>query len=75
MSFEFIKKLPTPDEIRSQFPVPPDLAKRKEERDAQIRDVLTGKSNKFLVIIEPVPQITKTLSAIMLPALPKSMRK
>ena len=53
MSFEFIKKLPTPDEIRSQFPVPPDLAKRKEERDAQIRDVLTGKSNKFLVIIGP----------------------
>ncbi len=53
MSFDFIKKLPTPDEIRSQFPVPPDLAKRKEERDAQIRDVLTGKSNKFLVIIGP----------------------
>ena len=53
MSFEFIKKLPTPDEIRKQFPVPEKLARLKEERDAQIRDVLTGKSSKFLVIIGP----------------------
>ncbi len=53
MSFEFIKKLPTPDEIRKEFPVPENLAKLKEERDAQIRDVLTGKSGKFLVIIGP----------------------
>ena len=53
MSFEFIKKLPTPAEIREQFPLPEDLIKIKERRDAEIRDVLTGKSNKFLVIIGP----------------------
>lgn len=53
MSFEFIKKLPTPDEIRNQFPVPEKLANLKQERDAEIRDVLTGKSDKFLVIIGP----------------------
>lgn len=53
MSFEFIKKLPTPSEIREQFPLPEDLAKIKEARDAEIRDVLTGNSNKFLVIIGP----------------------
>ena len=53
MSFEFVKKLPTPDEIRSEYPVPEHLAKIKEERDAEIRDVITGKSDKFLVIIGP----------------------
>lgn len=53
MSFEFIKKLPTPAEIREQFPLPGELVKIKETRDAEIRAVLTGKSNKFLVIIGP----------------------
>jgi 3-deoxy-7-phosphoheptulonate synthase len=53
MSFEFVKKLPTPDEIREQYPLPSALAEIKKERDAEIRDVITGKSNKFLVIIGP----------------------
>ncbi|MBO4980500.1 MAG: 3-deoxy-7-phosphoheptulonate synthase [Lachnospiraceae bacterium] len=53
MAFEFIKKLPTPDEIREQYPLPPALVKVKEERDLEIRNVITGKSNKFLVIIGP----------------------
>lgn len=53
MSFEFVKKLPTPDEIREQYPLPSALAEIKKNRDAEIRDVITGKSDKFLVIIGP----------------------
>ena len=53
MSFTFIQKLPTPEEIREQYPVPAHLAAKKAERDAEIRDVLTGKSDKLLVIIGP----------------------
>ncbi len=53
MSFEFIKKLPTPDEIREQFPLPEKLVRLKQERDQEIKDVITGKSDKFLVIIGP----------------------
>lgn len=53
MSFEFIKKLPTPEEIRSQYPVSEKVAQIKKNRDAMIRDVFTGKSDKFLVIIGP----------------------
>jgi 3-deoxy-7-phosphoheptulonate synthase len=53
MAFEFIKKLPTPDEIREQYPVPESVREVKKQRDAEIRDVLTGKSSKFLVIIGP----------------------
>ena len=53
MSFDFIHKLPTPEEIRASHPLPARLAAIKEERDKEIRDVITGKSNKFLVIIGP----------------------
>lgn len=53
MSFEYIKKLPTPSEIKEEYPLPESLIKIKEERDAEIRDVITGKSNKFLVVIGP----------------------
>ena len=53
MSFHYVAKLPTPEEIREQFPLPAHLAALKKERDAQIKDVITGKSHKFLVIIGP----------------------
>jgi 3-deoxy-7-phosphoheptulonate synthase len=53
MSFKYVATLPTPDQIREEFPVPAQLAKIKREHDAEIRDVITGKSNKFLVIIGP----------------------
>ena len=53
MSFEFIKKLPTPEEIRNQYPIDAELQALKEKRDAEIRDVFTGKSDKFAVIIGP----------------------
>lgn len=53
MSFEYVRMLPTPDEIRKQYPLSPELAKLKAERDREIKDVISGKSNKFLVIIGP----------------------
>lgn len=53
MGFEYVSKLPTPDEIRAQFPLVPELAAEKARKDAAIRDVFTGDSDKFLVIIGP----------------------
>ena len=53
MSFEFIKKLPTPDEIRAEYPVPEKVRKIKAERDAELKKVFTGESDKFLVVIGP----------------------
>lgn len=53
MSFEFIRKLPTPTEIKEEFPVPEKLAALKAQRDKEIADVITGKSDKFLAIIGP----------------------
>ncbi|MDO4633296.1 MAG: 3-deoxy-7-phosphoheptulonate synthase [Eubacteriales bacterium] len=53
MSFEFVKKLPIPAEIKKQYPVTEAVAAAKIKRDAEIRDVFTGASKKFLVIIGP----------------------
>lgn len=53
MSFEFVTKLPTPTEIKEQYPVPEEIKTLKAERDAEIADVITGKSDKLLVIIGP----------------------
>lgn len=47
MSFEFIKKLPTPAEIRDNYPVPEKMQELKRKRDAEISDVFTGKSDKL----------------------------
>lgn len=53
MNFEFVKKLPTPKEVKEMYPVTERVAKIKEERDAEIKKVFTGESDKFLVIIGP----------------------
>lgn len=53
MSFEYIQKLPTPDEIKEEFPLTRELEAVKKQRDAMISDVFTGKSDKFLVIVGP----------------------
>lgn len=53
MSFEFVKKLPIPSEIKEQYPIDEKCAAIKAERDRMIADVLKGESDKFLVIIGP----------------------
>ena len=52
-SFNFLKKLPTPAEIKADYPVTAKVEQIKKERDEMIRKVFTGESDKFLVIIGP----------------------
>lgn len=53
MGFEFVNKLPTPDEVRELLPLAAEYVDLKAKRDQEISKVLTGESNKFLVIIGP----------------------
>ncbi len=50
---EFVRKLPTPSEIKKIYPLSDRIKQIKEKRDAEIKDVFLGKSNKFLLIIGP----------------------
>ena len=53
MGFDFLTKMPTPGEIRSQYPITAYIRDRKEDRDEQIRKILTGEDDRFLAIIGP----------------------
>ncbi|HIY62612.1 MAG TPA: 3-deoxy-7-phosphoheptulonate synthase [Candidatus Mediterraneibacter stercoripullorum] len=53
MSFTFIKQLPSPDEVKSLEPMSEEMKQIKAGRDRLIQDVITGASDKFLVIIGP----------------------
>ena len=53
MSFKIIKKIPEPDEIKNEYPVPAGLPEKKKEIDKEVADVIKGYSDKFLVIIGP----------------------
>lgn len=53
MSFTFSKQLPTPEEIKQQYPLSATAVAVKKERDQMISDIITGNSDKFLVIIGP----------------------
>ena len=53
MSFTFLNQLPTPAEIKEQYPVSKEFVELKKQRDAMISDVITGKDDRFLLIIGP----------------------
>ncbi|MCI9078045.1 MAG: 3-deoxy-7-phosphoheptulonate synthase [Lachnospiraceae bacterium] len=53
MGINYITKVKTPDELKSDYSLRKDLAELKAVRDAEIADIITGKSDKFLVIIGP----------------------
>ena len=48
MSFEFVTKLPTPEEIRLQYPITEKIARVKAQRDQEIeRYYLQGSPTDF----------------------------
>ena len=53
MAMKFFKKLPDPEVLKQEIPMSAALAALKKERDKEIRDVFTGVSDKFIVIIGP----------------------
>lgn len=53
MSFTYIRKLPEVDAIKEELGLSAELLEVKAKRDAQIKDVFEGKSNKKVVIIGP----------------------
>ena len=51
--FEKQIKIPEPEEILATLPMPENLKKIKAERDKLVSDVISGKSDKLLVIVGP----------------------
>ena len=53
MRMNFQRKLPIPQEVKKEFPLTEKMAQVKAQRDACIRDVFEGKSDKFILVIGP----------------------
>ncbi|MGC2424317.1 MAG: 3-deoxy-7-phosphoheptulonate synthase [Nitrospirota bacterium] len=53
MSFQYLRKMPSVEEILNTMPLPGKLAEVKAERDREISSVIKGENDKFLVIIGP----------------------
>src|SRR3990170_3862831 len=53
MSFEYVQKVPDAKEILETMPLPSELKTIKMERDKEIRAVITGATDKLLLIIGP----------------------
>lgn len=51
--FERQVKIPEPAEIKDRLPLPEDLKVIKQSRDKAISDVLTGESDKLIIIVGP----------------------
>ncbi len=53
MAMNYFKKLPDPEILKQEYPMSAELTAIKKERDSEIRDIFTGKSDKFIVIVGP----------------------
>ena len=46
-------QLPLPADLKAEYPLKEETQRRKKERDREIRDIFTGKSDKFIVLVGP----------------------
>ena len=53
MNCEFKRKLPIPMEVKEKYPITAEMEKIRDARDIEIKKVLSGESDKFLLIIGP----------------------
>ena len=53
MNLKLIRELPPPEAVKAQLPVTAELAARKASRDGQLRDILSGRDTRFLLIVGP----------------------
>ena len=53
MEMEFLRKLPTPQELKEQLPVSTEVVAVKAQRDEEIRNIFEGKDDRLILVIGP----------------------
>ena len=53
MKMEFVRKLPTPKEVKELYPISEELVAIKEKNDKEIKAIFEGTSDKLLLVIGP----------------------
>ena len=52
-NMDFKRKLPIPMEVKDKYPIPFEVLEYKEVFDKRVKDVFTGESDKFILVIGP----------------------
>lgn len=53
MSMNFKRKLPIPVDIKEEFPLSAEMHSQKSKNDEAIKDIFSGRSDRFLLVIGP----------------------
>ena len=53
MGMKINAQLPLPADLKAEYPLSETIVRIKEKRDREIRDIFTGRSDKFVVIVGP----------------------
>lgn len=53
MEMEFLRKLPTPQEIKEEFPLSIEIERVKARRDQSLKDIFEGKDDRLILLIGP----------------------
>lgn len=53
MGMKINAELPLPADLKAEYPLSADILELKAVRDREIRDIFTGKSDKFVVLVGP----------------------
>ena len=53
MNMDFKRKLTIPSDLKQEYPVTREMAQTFEQRDRELKDILSGKSSRLVLIIGP----------------------
>ena len=53
MNMKFYRKLPVPKEVKEQYPATPEMVARREKCIKDLQDILSGKSDRIILVIGP----------------------
>lgn len=53
MGMRINAELPLPSDLKAEYPLSEEIISIKKKRDQELRDIFTGKSDKFIVIVGP----------------------
>lgn len=53
MQMEFIKVLPSPQELKEDYPISPRSQEIKIQRDKEVADIICGRDDRFILVIGP----------------------
>lgn len=72
MNMEFRRKLPIPKEIKEMYPINEAFARLREQKDKEVKDILSGQDDRLLLLVGPCSADNETAALDYLTRLRKT---